>query len=171
MAGLDRDVEGLGGGAHPFGTVGGAVLGAMAGATLGSLVGALGVWVGAPVGGVLGGIVGDALAEVMNPTPLEGNSEASDDNNQNSGGVAQLREDVQSTVTFGMRARLRQAREGPAWEDVEPELEAEWPTSPFFRGEPWDAVRETVEAAYRVTDQALQRHGEGRIDERVLGQT
>lgn len=171
MAGLDRDVEISGNGAHPFGTVGGAVLGAMAGATLGSLVGAFGVWVGAPAGGVLGGIAGDLLAEVMNPTPLQVDSEASDDENRVAGGTAALREDVQSTVTFGMRARLRQESEGVVWEDVEPELEAEWPTSPFSRGEPWEAVRETVEAAYRVTDQALQRHGEGRVDERVLGQT
>lgn len=171
MAGLDCEAEGVGNGAHPFGTVGGALLGAMAGATLGSLVGALGVWVGAPAGGVLGGIAGDALAEVMNPTPLQGNAEASDDENQLAGLSNQLREDVQSTVTFGMRARLRQEREGPVWDEVEPELEAEWPTSPFFRGEPWEAVRETVEAAYRVTDQALQRQGERRIDERTLGQT
>lgn len=146
-------------GSHPVGVAAGGTGGAVTGAAVGGAVGGpVGAAVGAAVGAVAGGLVGKGVAEAVNPTVEEGYwkeeyknrpyyKEGTDYNT------------YQPYYKYGWESATRPEFRGKRYEDVERQLETEWPS---YRGTAKGEFREYKSAtrdAYERASGSLERSG------------
>ena len=136
-------------GAHPLGTGAGAVVGALSGAVIGTVAGPLGVVIGAATGAVMGGLVGKSSAEAVNPTAEE----------------VFWRETYLRELYYvqgrayeyyapgfraGWNGRVR--HDGRAFEEAEPELQAEYILGKSELDPDWQEMRPAARAAWDRVD-------------------
>lgn len=154
-------------GAHPVGVGAGSAGGAAAGAAVGAAVaGPVGAAVGGVVGAVAGGYAGKGAAEIVNPTEEETYWRTEYRNRpyyrrgSDFGYYA-------PAYRYGWESAASPARMGRSFEDVEPELESNWPT---FRGSAdaeWRDIREATRDAYsRVRSRLTPTMSHGRDSSR-----
>lgn len=147
---LNRDPISGTTGAHPLGTGAGAASGGVAGAAAGmALGGPIGGIIGAAVGAVTGGLMGKSAAESVNPTAEE-----------KFWRETFIREPYyQAGKTFeyyapGFRAGWegRVSHDGRTFEQVEPELMANYNRTKSELEPPWHDVRPAARAAWDRVD-------------------
>ena len=133
-------------GAHPVGTgLGAAAGGAAAGAAVGTMAGPVGTAVGAAVGAVAGGLIGKGVAEAIDPTAEAAYWEA----NYASRPYVAPGTDYAvyaPAYRYGWESRARFADR--SWDEVSPELAADWPTLAGNSGLSWDRAEPAVRDAW-----------------------
>jgi hypothetical protein len=129
--------------AHPIGVATGAVAGLAAGAVAGIAAGPVGSLFGALAGAVLGGAMGSGGA------PTAGERVDDRDWRQHHASL----KDALPYEEYGNAYRLgdaahRQFGRDRRWEDLEPELEADWPSLRGSSSLSWDAARGAARSAW-----------------------
>jgi len=114
-------------GSHPVGVAAGSTGGALTGAAIGGAVGGpVGATVGAAIGAIAGGLAGKGFAEVVNPTAEEmywkGGFKARP---YYKSGTEY--ETYQPYYQYGYEAASRVEFRGRKYEEIEQQLEMEWP--------------------------------------------
>ncbi len=118
-------------GSHPIGVAAGGTGGAAAGAAIGGAVGGpVGAVVGAAVGAVAGGLAGKGVAEAVNPTVEEGYWRDEYKNRPYFKKGTDY-DTYHPYYRYGWEAASRPEYQGRTYDDVEKQLETEWPT---YRG-------------------------------------
>lgn len=136
-------------GAHPVGTgLGAAAGGAAAGAAVGTVAGPVGTAVGAAVGAVVGGLAGKGIAESIDPTAETAYWQA----NYATRPYVDAGTDYsvyEPAYRYGWESRSRYADR--RWEDISPQLAAEWPNRAGVSRLSWDRAEPAVrDAWYRL---------------------
>jgi phage tail tape-measure protein len=131
-------------GSHPVGAgLGAAAGGAAAGAAAGAVTGPIGAAVGAVVGGVAGGLAGKEVAERIDPTRESAfwreNYRSRDYYDDNVTYDA-----IEPAYQYGWESRARYPDR--TWDEVEPELQAEWGKSQ--RQLEWERARQASHDAW-----------------------
>ena len=131
-------------GSHPLGVgLGTAAGGAVAGAAAGAVTGPIGAAVGAVVGGVAGGLAGKEVAERIDPTRESAfwreNYSSRDYYDDNVTYDA-----IEPAYQYGWESRARYPDR--TWDEVEPELQAEWGKSE--RQLEWERARRASHDAW-----------------------
>lgn len=133
-------------GSHPVGTgVGAAAGGLAAGAALGAVAGPIGAAVGAVAGAVAGGYGGKAVAETYDPTAEDAywrENHASRPYYQSGTSY----DEYQPAYRFGGETRSRYGSE--RFEDVEAELQRDWPNGRGTSSLTWDRAKPAVRDAW-----------------------
>jgi hypothetical protein len=135
-------------GAHPVGTgVGSAGVGAAATVVGGLVGGPVGAAVGAVVGSVVGGLAGKGVAESINPTAEDSYW------HQNYASRPYVEanhtyEHYQPAYRTGYEGYARHAESGRTYEEVEPELQAEYERAHSASGLPWSQARHAARDAW-----------------------
>jgi len=135
-------------GAHPVGTgVGAAGIGAVSTAVGAVLGGPIGAVVGAVVGSVAGGLVGKGVAEAVNPTVEE---EYWRENHRSRSYVEEndAYENYAPAYRTGYEGYNRYAENPKSYEEVEPELEANYKQNYGQTGLGWDKAKHATRDAY-----------------------
>ena len=115
-------------GSHPVGVAAGGTGGAAAGAAIGGAVGGpIGAAVGAAVGAVGGGLAGKGVAEAVNPTVEESYWRQEYKNRPYYKKGTEF-DTYHPYYRYGWEAATRPEFSGRSYEDVERQLETEWPS-------------------------------------------
>lgn len=163
----DRNEDPLTGelGAHPVATGAGAVLGGLAaGAAAGSVAGPAGTVAGAVLGGLAGGLAGKAVGEQIDPTVED---EYWRDEYQNRD---YYDPDMDYDTTYGTAYRYgwesRSKYTGQRFDDVEPDLRANWESSPHRENLDWDRARLASRDAWsRIDENYPIQQGDEALDD------
>lgn len=153
-------------GSHPVGVAGGGVAGGAAGAAIGgALGGPIGGVVGAAIGAVAGGLAGKGVAEVVDPTVEDAywrdNYKARPYYKEGT-----KYESYAPAYRYGWEKATHPAYRGRKFDEVEPELEREWP-SYQTTGTAWRDTRDATKDAF---DRVSARTGEaGRYTSQKAG--
>lgn len=135
-------------GSHPLGVAGGGAGGAAAGAAIGAAVaGPVGALVGGAVGAVAGGAAGKGIAESVNPT-AEDEYWRTEHRNRPYVNRDRSYEYYRPAYRFGWETATKPQYIGRHFEDIEPELEREWPTYRGSHDADWREVREATRDSY-----------------------
>ena len=136
-------------GSHPVGVGTGATGGAVAGAAVGgAIAGPVGAAVGGAVGAVAGGFAGKGAAEVINPSEEESfwRTEYRNRPYFRSGYDYDF---YAPAYRYGWESAISPTWSGRSFEDVEPELERNWPRSRGRANSQWRDVREATRDAFQ----------------------
>ena len=115
-------------GSHPFGVAGGGAGGAAAGGAIGGAIGGpIGAVVGAAAGAIAGGLAGKGIAEAVNPT-VEEEYWRSEYQKRPYYKTGTDYDTYQPYYKYGYEAATRPEYRGRKFEDVERQLETEWPS-------------------------------------------
>lgn len=165
-------------GAHPVGTGVGAGTAGAVGTAIGGVVGGpVGAVVGAVVGSVVGGLVGKNVAESVNPTVED---EYWNTNYKSRDYVKPERkyEDYQPAYRTGYEGFGRHAETGKTYEEVEPELKADYERNHANTGLTWQEAQPAARDAYLrlyeerlVADKQRVKTGEVQIGKHVETET
>jgi uncharacterized protein YjbJ (UPF0337 family) len=154
-------------GSHPVGVAAGGTGGAVTGAAVGGAIGGpVGAAIGAAAGAVAGGLAGKGIAEAVNPT-VEEEYWRKEYKNRPYYKTGAEYETYQPYYKYGWESAIRPEYRGRKFEDIERQLETEWPsyhgtpTNEF--GEYRGATRDAYERASASIAQA-GREGEYRGD-------
>lgn len=133
-------------GAHPVGVGTGALGGAAAGAGIGSMVGGpIGGLVGGAVGAVAGGLAGKEAAEAANPT-VEDAYWRENFKTRPYVLVVDTYEVYQPAYRFGWESWVNNPDRN--FDEMEPELERVWETTPYAATMPWETARKASRDAW-----------------------
>ncbi len=147
-------------GAHPVGVAAGGAGGAAAGAAIGAAVGGpVGAVVGGAVGAVAGGLAGKGAAEAVNPTVEEAYWKSEFQNRPYYKGGTEY-DTYQPYYKYGYESAGRPEFRGRKYEEVERQLESEWPTN---RGE-FNEYKGATRDAYERASSSLERAGSETAD-------
>jgi len=146
-------------GSHPVGVAAGGAGGAAAGAAVGGVVGGpVGAAVGAAVGAVAGGLAGKGVAELVDPTVEEAYWR---DEYQNrpyyKKGTSY--ETYQPYYQYGYESASRPEFRGRKFEDVEGQLESEWPTYRGTATGEFGEYKSATRDAYDRASSSIERGG------------
>jgi uncharacterized protein YjbJ (UPF0337 family) len=146
-------------GSHPVGVAGGGTGGALAGAAIGGAVGGpIGAAVGAAAGAVAGGLAGKGIAEAVNPT-VEEEYWQKEYKNRPYYKTGTDYNTYQPYYKYGYESAARPEFKGRRYEDVERQLESEWPS---YRGTAKGEFREyrgATRDAYERASSSVSRAG------------
>ena len=147
---LNRDPISGAPGAHPLGTGAGAASGGVAGVVVGTAVGGpIGAVIGAVVGAVAGGLVGKSAAEAVNPTAEE--TYWRETYLQEPYYVqGRTYEYYAPGFRAGWEGRVR--HDGRTFEQVEPQLHADYNDTKTELDPAWQDVRSAARAAWERVD-------------------
>ncbi len=146
-------------GSHPVGVAAGGTGGAVTGAAIGGAVGGpVGAAVGAAVGAVAGGLAGKGVAEAVNPTVEETYWKGEYKNRPYYRSGSDY-DTYQPYYKYGYEAASRPEFRGRKYEDIERQLETEWPGyRGTGRGE-FNEFRGATRDAYERASNSLERVG------------
>jgi len=138
-------------GAHPIETgVGAALGGAATGAVVGTFAGPIGTAIGAAAGAIVGGLAGKGVGEAIDPTIedewLQGYVGSSETLRE-----GETHETFRPAYRYGIEHASR--HEGKRFEDVEPELQANWASYAGDSDVEWDRARNAARDAWDRTIQ------------------
>jgi hypothetical protein len=139
-------------GAHPVGVGAGAAGGAAVGAAVGSVGGPVGTAVGAAVGGIAGGLAGKGVAEAINPT-VEDEYWRGNYSSRPYVRGGEGYETYAPAYRYGWESYA--AYRGRPFDEVEPDLRAEWERSGRSRELTWDRAKEATRDAWHRVERAL----------------
>jgi uncharacterized protein YjbJ (UPF0337 family) len=146
-------------GSHPIGVATGGAGGAATGAAIGGAVGGpVGAAVGAAVGAVAGGLAGKGVAEAVNPTVEEAYWREEYTNRPYYKKGTEY-DTYQPYYKYGYESASRPEFQGKKFEDVESQLETEWPN---YRGDAKGEFAEYKGAtrdAYDRASSSIERAG------------
>jgi uncharacterized protein YjbJ (UPF0337 family) len=147
-------------GSHPIGVATGGAGGAAAGAAIGGAVGGpVGAAVGAAVGAVAGGLAGKGVAEGIDPT-VEEDYWRGEYKNRPYYRSGTDYDTYQPYYKYGYESAARPEFRGQKFEDIEQQLETEWPSyRGTARGE-FRNYKNVTRDAYERASSSLQRAGD-----------
>ena len=152
-------------GSHPVGVAAGGAGGGAAGAAIGAAVGGpIGAVVGGVVGAVAGGLAGKGAAEVVNPTE---ENRYWKENYRTRPYYKADREysSYEPAYRYGWESASRDENRGRQFEDVERQLETEWPKYSDSPESNWSEYREATRDAYdRVQSRARHADVDVKVD-------
>lgn len=140
-------------GAHPVGTgIGAVVAGAAAGAAGGALAGPVGAVAGAAIGAVAGGYAGKAAEEAIDPTA----EDAYWRTNYQSRSYVEKGSDYETyrpAYQYGWESREQYA--GRRFDEIERDLELDWPKSRGRSKLGWDKAKQAARDAWDRLERAI----------------
>ena len=143
-------------GSHPVGVATGGAGGAAAGAAVGGAVGGpVGAVAGGIVGAVGGGLVGKAAAEAVNPTD-ENRYWRENYKTRPYYRDGSTYEEYEPAYRYGWESAMRPEYQGRSFEDVESQLQTEWPQYSSTPGR-WEKTREASRDAYDRASSRISR--------------
>ena len=146
-------------GAHPVGVAAGGTSGAAAGTAIGTAIGGpVGGIIGAAAGAIAGGLAGKGIAETVNPTEEEKYWQEAYKNRPYYRHGASY-EQYAPGFQYGWESASRPEYQGHAFQEVESQLEREWPnyyTAAEF-SEYRDATRDAYERIFQRSSAADQK--------------
>ncbi len=149
-------------GAHPIGVAAGGTGGAITGAAIGGVVGGpIGAAIGGAVGAVAGGLAGKGAAEAVNPTEEEHYWRGRFETVPYYKTGLQF-DEYQPAYRFGWEAAVRPEFRDRSFEEIEGQLENEWPNYTSTQSERWNEYRPAVRDAFRRVREKIQTHNEAR---------
>lgn len=146
-------------GSHPVGVAAGGAGGAVTGGAIGGAVGGpIGAAVGAAIGAVAGGLAGKGVAEAVNPTVEEGywRQEFKNRPYYRSGTDYDT---YQPYYRYGWEAATRPEFRGRKYDEIEQQLESEWPSYRTTEKGEFRDYRDATRDAYEHAAGSLQRTG------------
>jgi hypothetical protein len=132
-------------GAHPVGVGVGAAGGGVAGAAAGSLGGPVGTAIGAGIGAVVGGLAGKAVAEGIDPTVENAywrDTYVSRPYVESGADYARY----SAAYRYGWESAMQNP--GRDFEEVERELESNWPSRRGKSQSTWEEIKDAVRDAW-----------------------
>lgn len=133
-------------GAHPVGVgVGAAAGGAATGAAIGSVAGPIGTAVGTAAGAVIGGLAGKAVAEKIDPT-IEDTYWNEQYASRPYYAKGMTYDDYRPAYHYGAAARTRYP--GRKFDEIEPDLGAEWVKSKGQSRLEWEKAKHATRDAW-----------------------
>jgi hypothetical protein len=146
-------------GAHPVGVgVGAALAGAAAGAAGGAVAGPVGTIAGAAIGGIAGGYAGKAVEESIDPTA----EDAYWRENFGSRDYVETGSDYETyrpAYQYGWESRGQFA--GRRFDDVEPDLQRNWPKKRGKSAMAWDQAKQAARDAWDRVETAMPGDADG----------
>jgi hypothetical protein len=140
-------------GAHPVGAGAGAAIGgAAAGAAAGAVAGPVGAVAGAAIGGIAGGYAGKAIEESIDPT-AEDAYWRENFSNQDYIEDGSDYETYRPAYQYGWESRGQFA--GRRFDDVEPELQRNWPRKRGQSTMAWEQAKRATRDAWDHVEMAI----------------
>ena len=143
-------------GAHPIGVAAGGTGGAITGAAIGgALGGPIGAAVGGAVGAVAGGLAGKGAAEAVNPTEEEEYWRERFETRPYYKTGIQF-DEYQPAFRFGWEAAVRPEFQNRNFEEIEDQLETEWPSYATSGSDDWKDYRPAARDAFRRVREKIE---------------
>jgi len=154
-------------GAHPVGVAAGGAGGAVTGAAIGAAVGGpVGAAVGGAVGAVAGGLAGKGAAEAVNPTEEENYWRGRFETLPYYRNGVQF-DQYQPAFRFGWEAAARPEFRDRNFQDIEQQLETEWPNynTTGQQTQDWEQYRPAARDAYERVRERISTRNVAREEE------